>query len=287
MKTNQGRALAALSLALLWLFASPARVAAFDCYLVFEAIPSEDAGPIFGQLVKHNLAGKKFTKWGDFTGVQAGVIVGFLRENFGDKLTFADPEAAMGGFQGKSSPNATIAITLKTPLESDELGEVITPVTAAVGFILIQDGTVANCEKSVGKFGSTFPLFSVERGQGFNALDERFVRTVYSAMVAANDNLDIGYTFFLEEMQMLDIGGSLEDQVGATNVYFEELYSNTVSIVLQPLEDEWTIYAANNWAIDRQGTALLAKVPTELRLALIVAREVYLQALKEFAAKLN
>ena len=48
--TNQGCALAALSLAFLWLFASPTRAAESDCQLVFDAIPSEDAGPIIANL---------------------------------------------------------------------------------------------------------------------------------------------------------------------------------------------------------------------------------------------
>ena len=50
MKLTRGRAVAALSLALLWHAASPTRVAALECQLVFEAIPSEDAGPIIANL---------------------------------------------------------------------------------------------------------------------------------------------------------------------------------------------------------------------------------------------
>ncbi len=287
MKTNQGRALAALSLALLWLFASPTRVAAIDCSLVFEAIPSEDAGPIIGQLVEHNLAGKNFKKWRGFTNAQAKVIVGFLKKNFDDKLTFDDPKSAMGGFKGKSSPNAIIGISVANTRKGDALGKVITPVTAAVGFILVQDGTVAYCAKSVGKFGSTYPRYSVVPKRGFKKFGRRFVRTVYSAMVTANDNLDIGYTLIWGEMVMLDIVGGLEDQLGVTNAYFKLVYTSPVSIEYDIPVNQPTIYAANNWAIDRQGMELLAKVPTKLRLALIVAREVYLQALKEFAAKLN
>ena len=287
MKTNQGRALAALSLALLWLFASPTRVAAFDCYLVFEAIPSEDASPIIGELVKHNLAGKNFEKWSVFTAAQAGVIVGFLRDNFNDDLTFAQPDVSMGGFQGKSSPNAIIGISVANTRKGDALGKVITPVTAAVGFILVQDGTVAYCAKSVGKFGSTYPRYSVVPKRGFKKFGRRFVRTVYSAMVTANDNLDIGYTLIWGEMVMLDIVGGLEDQLGVTNAYFKLVYTSPVSIEYDIPVNQPTIYAANNWAIDRQGMALLEKVDNELRLALFLARDAYLQALKEFAAKLN
>ncbi len=50
MDLTRGRALAAPSLAPLWLAASPTGAAESDCQLVFEAIPSEDAGPITANL---------------------------------------------------------------------------------------------------------------------------------------------------------------------------------------------------------------------------------------------
>ena len=284
MKTNRGRALAALSLALLWLFASPARVAALDCQLVFEAIPSEDAGPIIGQLVKHNLAGKSYKQWGQFTATQAQMIIVFLEENFGKVVKIEKAQPAMGGFQGKSSPNAIVDISVTGSPEGNTLGEAMTPVTAAVGFILIQDGTVTNCNKSVGeKFGSSIATYSVIPVSGFNKLDERFVTTVYSAMVIANDNLEIGYTFVDGKMLMLDFG-KLLDQLKVTVEYFKQLYSEPVSIKFPKIADQPTIYVANNWAIDREGLELLAKLPQELYGALYAARNDYLQALMKFAA---
>ena len=282
MKTNQGRALAALSLALLWLFASPTRVAAFECQLVFEAIPSEDVGPITGQLVKHNLAGKNFKAWGVFTAVQAAGIVVFLNENFGEKMTFTNLKAAMGGFQGKSSPNAIIDISVDDSPEGDALGELITPVAAAVGFILIQDGTVANCINSVGKFGGSFPKFTVLPEIGFHQLDASAVRAIYSAMVAANDNLNIGYTFADEEMLMLDFNG-LVNQLNLTNAYFNQVYTSEVSIEFKDLGEQSTIYVENNWAEDPEGLALLEKVPDQVLEALSAARVRYRIALKEFS----
>ncbi len=283
MKTNQGRALAALSLAFLWLFASPTRVAAFDCQLVFEAIPSADAGPIIGQVTDHRLAGKNFKDWSVFTAVQAEGILVFLNEYFSAEMKFTRLQPAMGGFQGKSSPNAIIDISVTGSPEGDALGKVITPVTAAVGFILIQDGTVANCNKSVGKFGGSTSNYSVAPDKGFQELGLSFVRTVYSAMVAANDNLDIGYTFDDKGMLMLDFGG-LVDQLKETNAYFKKVYTSEVSIAFKDLGKQPTIYVANNWAEDPEGLALLSKLPEKVLKALFAARDDYLRPLKKFAA---
>ncbi len=50
MKSIASRALAALILGLVWLSAARAEP---DCQLVFEAIPSADAGPIIGPLTEY------------------------------------------------------------------------------------------------------------------------------------------------------------------------------------------------------------------------------------------
>jgi hypothetical protein len=288
MKPIASRVLAALILGLVWLSAAPAKS---DCELVFEVIPSTDAGAIVGALVEHNLAGKSFEKWSRFTAQQARPIVQFLRTNFVDGVEFDDPAPAMGGYQGKSSPNLFIPITLEVPLEGDALGRVISPITAAVGFVLIQDGTVAYCEDPVGRYGGAYPLYGVEPDKGFRPLaDERaemrFVRTVYSAMVAANDDLDIGYTFYGPEKPMLLLDfGALKNQLDATNAYFLQLYASPVSIKYYiAVAQQPTIYEANDWASDPEGLALLAKLPEEVLGALPAARAAYLLALKKFAA---
>jgi len=286
MKSLASRALAALILGLVWLSAAPAEA---DCQLVFEAIPSVDAGAIIGQSVEHNLAGKSFVKWSRFTRAQAEPIVTFLRTNFDDGVEFAEPAQAMGGYQGKSSPNTLIQITLAEPLRGDALGRVISPITAAVGFVLIQDGTVAFCDEPVGEYGDAHPLYGVLPDMGFKPpIDEwarrDFVRTVYSTMVAANDEPDIGYTFIGKRMLVLDFG-TLVGQLDRTNAYLLELYIDPVSVKYYMVAAQQpTIYEANDWARDPEGLALLEKVPEEVLEALFAAREGYLRALKKFAA---
>ena len=212
---------AALIGAFLWLSVSTAQAADSDCQLIFEAIPSKDAGPIIGGEVSHKLATKNFATGRAFTHQQATVVAVFLETNFGEIATFSEPIEGFGGFEGKSSPNAFITVDFREELQDDALGKAISEITAAVGYMLIQDGTVANCEEPVGKSGQSVPLYSVSPDTGFKPEDDGyFERTVYSAMVVANDDLDIGYTFTGKRMLMLDFG-RLTEQLENTNAYLK------------------------------------------------------------------
>ena len=292
MKPIASRALAALLLGLVSLSAAQAET---KCKLVFEVIPSTDSGAIIGQSVEQKLAGKGFEKWADFTADQESPIFEFLQTNFPEEMEFAKPHIAMGGYQGKSSPNIIIEMLLEDSPE-DDLGRAISQVTAAVGFLLIQDGTVAFCDKSVGKYGSVNQLYGVQpkANEGFKenldgeALTD-FMRTVYSAMVAANDDLNIGYTLFGNVMSVTELGTEksdvIEHQVDRTNEYFAQFFASEVMIESYLISNKQpTIYEANDWALDRDGLALLAKVPEKVYVALLAARVSYRLALKKFAA---
>ena len=87
------------------------------CNLIFEAIPSKDAGPIIGGGVNHILATKNFASWSEFTQRQAIVVAAFLEKNFDDKTKFGTLTYGLGGFEGKSSPNASITVEFKEKLE--------------------------------------------------------------------------------------------------------------------------------------------------------------------------
>ena len=103
---------AALICAFLWLSVSGAQAGEPDCRVIFEAIPSKDAGPIIGAEVSHKLATKNFASWRGFTQRQAIAVALFLNTNFEEVATFGEPIEGFGGFEGKSSPNAFIIPTV-------------------------------------------------------------------------------------------------------------------------------------------------------------------------------
>ena len=166
---------AALICAFLWLSVSTAQAADSDCQLIFEAIPSKDAASIIGEdgrliidaEVSHELATKNFASWRAFTNQQATIVAGFLNMNFGNIATFGEPFDGTGGFEGRSSPNAFITVDFGEELQGDALGAAISGITAAVGYMLIQDGTVAYCEAPVSNSGGSLPLYSVLPNTGF------------------------------------------------------------------------------------------------------------------------
>ena len=272
---------AALVCAFLWLPVSTAQAAV--CNLIFEAIPSKDAGPIIGGGVNHILATKNFASWSEFTQRQAIVVAAFLEKNFDDKAKFGTLTYGLGGFEGKSSPNASITVEFKEKLEGAALGKAISVITAAVGYMLIQDGTVANCDKPVAKKGGSLPLYSVSPGKGFQTEDpSSFVRTVYSAIVVANDKLDIGYTFTGKRMLMLDFGG-LTGQLDKANFHLKDVFTVAVSFTYKQVGDQPSIYIANNWVEDPEGLSLLKYNSVDLRTELGPAQKAYIVALRDFA----
>ena len=125
---------AALICAFLWLSVSGAQAGEPDCRVIFEAIPSKDAGPIIGAEVSHKLATKNFASWRGFTQRQAIAVALFLNTNFEEVATFGEPIEGFGGFEGKSSPNAFITVDFGEELQGDALGMAISEITAAVGF---------------------------------------------------------------------------------------------------------------------------------------------------------
>ncbi len=152
--------------------------------------------------------------------------------------------------------------------------------------MLIQDGTVANCDEPVGKSGESLPLYSVLPGKGFKTKDlGKFVRTVYSAMVVANDDLDIGYTFFGDGMLMLDISETkkLPGQLKETKKHLKRVFVAPVSITYDELGDQPSIYIANNWVEDPEGLSLLKYNSEGLRAKLGLAQKAYIVALRDFA----
>ena len=282
---------AALICAFLWLSVSTAQAAESDCQLIFEAIPSKDAGPIIGPKVTAGLASKNFADWRAFTQRQATAVAGHLTMNFGNIATFGKPFGGTGGFEGRSSPNAFITVGFGEELQGNALGEAISVITAAVGYMLIQDGTVAYCEEPVGESGSTTPLYSVLPKQGFKLPKEDFepedgydfTRAVYGAIVAANDDLNIGYTFTGKRMLMLDIGGGLTDKLDKTNDLFENAFAAPVSIEYHKVTDQPSIYIANNWVEDPKGLSLLMYNSIGVRTKLRPAQKAYIVALRTFA----
>ena len=128
---------AALVCAFLWLSVSTAQ--AQDCQLIFEAIPSKDAGPIIGAEVSHKLVTKNFASWRGFTQRQAIAVALFLNTNFEEVATFGEPIEGFGGFEGRSSPNAFITVDFGEELQGDVLGKAISEITAAVGSMLFYD----------------------------------------------------------------------------------------------------------------------------------------------------
>ena len=167
---------ALLIIGFIWLGDAAVAEAGSECTLVFEVIPSKDAGPIIGPGVNHKLATKKFKAWQEFTEPLAAKVVEFLNENFAEVATFGEPTSGTGGFEGKSNPNAFIQIVFGEDVSGNALGEPVTMMTAAVGFMLIQDGTVAYCKKPVGKYGQSWPFYKVLPDKGFKpGVDDAFV----------------------------------------------------------------------------------------------------------------
>lgn len=274
---------AALICAFLWLSISTAQAAV--CNLIFEAIPSKDAGPIIGAETSHELATKNFANWRAFTQHQAAAVAKFLDTNFGDIAKFGEPIDGSGGFEGKSSPNASIVVGFKQELQGDALGEAISMITAAVGYMLIQDGTVAYCDKPVSDSGGSVPLYSVLPNTGFRFEHaDKFARTVYSAIVVANDDLNIGYTLMGERMLMLDIGGGLTDKLYNTNVFLEKVFVEPVSIEYHKVREQPSIYIDNNWVKDPIGSSLLKYIGEDLYDNVKSAQKAYIEALQEFAS---
>ena len=175
---------AALICAFLWLSVSTAQAANSDCQLIFEAIPSKDAGSIIGGEVSHKLATKNFVTWRAFTHQQATVVAGFFNMNFENIAKFGEPTEGLGGFEGKSSPNAFIELDFEQELQGDALGKAISEITAAVGYMLIQDGTVANCKEPAGANESIDWLLL--SGQVYITATELGICYVFGAALSVN-----------------------------------------------------------------------------------------------------
>lgn len=271
---------------MLWLFAFAAHAAGTKCDLTFEAIPSKNAGMIIGSEIQNQLAGKNYKQWLTFTKSAKGPIEDFLDQTYGDIADFNLITYGMGGFEGKSSPNMIFAMDFKQTLTGDPLGKIASEITAAIGYILIQDGTVGECENSVGDAQNSIPGYLISGKRGFENLNANIVKTIYSAMVSANDNPGLGYTY--EEnntplMEMLDFDNTLVAQIATTNIFLSSIFTSTVSIQATPLRGVNSVYEANNWAKDPQGIPLLKKIAPTNFLLLLMARKAYVDALKNFA----
>ena len=283
---------AALICAFLWLSVSTAQ-AAVVCNLIFEVIPSKDTAPIIGSKVTARLASKNFANWRGFSRQQAAVVANYLKTNFDEVAEFYIPTVGIGGFEGNSSPSIIITVDFEEDLSDAPLGKAISEMTAAVGYTFIQDGTVAFCNTSVGKkYGNEFPLYSIAPGAGFRSgIDESFVKTAYSAIVDANDDSSLGYTFDGDDMVMLDLKFKskleterLRAKLLVANLYLESLYTAKISISYVHVSDQPSIYLANDWVKDPTGSSLLEYIGEDLYAGVWIAQKAYIEDLKEFAS---
>ena len=87
---------------------------------------------------------------------------------------------------------------------------------------------------------------------------------MYSAIVVANDKLDIGYTFTGKRMLMLDFGG-LTGQLDKANFHLKDVFTVAVSFTYKQVGDQPSIYIANNWVEDPEGLSLLKYNSVDLR----------------------
>ena len=282
---------AALICAFLWLSVSSAQAAV--CNLIFEVIPSKDTAPIIGSKLTADLAKKNFAKWRGFSERQAEIVDNFLETKFDGVAEFYIPTVGIGGYEGNSSPSIIITVDFEDELSGNKLGAAISEMTAAVGYTFIQDGTVAFCSKSVGEdFGSKIPLYSIAPEAGFRSgIDERFVKTAYSAIVDANDDSSFGYTFDGDVMFMLDLKFKpdlgtdyLPEELKEANLYLESLYTAEISISNERKNDQPSIYLANNWVEDPTGSSLLKYIGKGLYDDVWIAQKAYIEALKVFAS---
>jgi hypothetical protein len=280
MKSIVRRISASFAFAIVWLSVSTSQAAI--CNLIFEVIPSKDTAVIVGQELYSSLARKTFTNWQEFTNEESEEVLRFLDANFGSEAEFRLPILGIGGFEGNSSPNVILSVDFPEKLSNEELGESISEIAAAVGYTLIQDGTVAHCTQPVGEFGNASPLYFISPLSGFRGMSVDFVKTAYSAIVDANNDPSLGYTFDRESMVMLDFGG-LPEQLAQTNDYFGSLYSVNIQIQFRKGNDQPSVYLANNWFEDPTGKSLLKFVSEELHVNLKKARRVYTDDLRNFA----
>lgn len=275
---------AALICAFLWLSVSTAQAAV--CALLFEVIPSKDTAAIIGGEVTARLASKNFAQWRGFSERQAAVVDDFLETNFGNVAKFDIPTVGIGGFEGNSSPSIVITVHFEKDFGGDILGNAINKMASAIGYTFIQDGTVALCNTSVGKFGGKHSLYSISPGEGFElGTSEGFVKTAYSAIVDANDDSSIGYIFDEDEMYILDLtDGHLPEILDTANKYLAALFTAGVSIRFDFESDLQSIYRGNNWVEDPTGSSLLEYVSKDLYASVWIAQKAYIEDLKEFSS---
>jgi len=280
MKSIVRRFGASLAFGIVWLSVSTSQAAI--CNLIFEVIPSKDTAVIVGQELYSPLARQTFVNWQEFTNEESEDVLNFLDENFGSEAKFRLPILGIGGFEGNSNPNVILSVDFPDNLSNEMLGKAISEIAAAVGYTLIQDGTVAYCTQSVGKYGNALPLYFVSPRSGFKGMSVDFVKTAYSAIVDANNDPFLGYTYDGESMAMLDFGG-LPEKLAQTNTYFNSLYSVSVRIQYSKANNQPSVYLANNWFEDPTGKSLLEFVDENLYANLKLARRAYTDDLRKFA----
>ena len=64
----------------------------------------------------------------------------------------------------------------------------------------------------------------------------------------------------------------------------KSLFVAPVSIKYHKVDDQPTIYAENDWAVNRDGTSLLKRIDVSLYANLRFAQQAYIGALRDFAS---